>query len=187
MPINVQSASHPPMQQGKFDRLCGVYSFVNAALLADPTTQHLSQRLFDSGLEFLSKKNRLQSVMKNGMSRKLWLKLGRHILAEKNRMSCKQLEFFPLSSLTSECGILTWERVADCTNKGWPVLVHLRGAYNHFSVVSQVTAGRIVLFDSDGQKWVQRRSCHIGEADAAKRFSISPASLVALRSVTTRF
>ncbi len=184
MPPRTKPLAHRPMLQGKYDRLCGIYSFVNAIQLADRDNHHLSQRLFDCGLEFLISNKKLRAVMLQGMTRKLWLKLGRHIINEKNRISKNQFEFLHLSTLDLEGGYLTWQEIADCTNKGWPVLAHFEGAYNHFTVVSQVTAGRIILFDSNGQKWVQRRSCHIGKSNVSQRFWIKQSGLVALRTTS---
>ena len=170
-----------PVQQGSFDRLCGIYSVLNAILWIDPNSRHLRQRLFDSGLDFLISKNKLNSVMLSGMTRKVWMKVSHRILAERNRLSHDQLELCRISHSRRDSSKATWRDVADCTDSGWPVLAHLEGAYDHFTVISHVTPKRVVLYDSDGLHWLQRRSCGISGRDASKRFWIKPNSLVALR------
>lgn len=169
------------MRQGGFDRLCGLYSVVNAILWIDPLGRQLNQQFFDCGLDYLTSKKKLDTAMLSGMTRKVWLKLARRILAERNRLTHDQLELYRISHSDMESSQETWRNVSNCTDNGWPVLAHLEGAYDHFTVICHITPKRVVLFDSDGQHWLQRRSCRIGGPDASKRFWIKPNSLVALR------
>ena len=170
-----------PLQQGKHDRLCGIYSVVNAILWIDPDSRHLSQRLVDCGLAFLFAKQRLDRVMLSGMTRKLWLKLAHHILAERNRLMPSQLALQSISRAGGEDGSTNWSHVSDYTDIGLPVLANVQGAYNHFTVITDVTEKRVILFDSDGLHWLQRRTCVIGGPDACRRFWIEPPGLVTLQ------
>ena len=72
--------------QGSLDRLCGIYSILNAIRWANPNAQNSPQRLFDCGLGYLIKRKKLNSIMFEGMSRRVWLKMATHIVAEHNRM-----------------------------------------------------------------------------------------------------
>ncbi|KRB80603.1 hypothetical protein ASE00_16275 [Sphingomonas sp. Root710] len=61
-----------------------------------------------------------------------------------------------------------------------PVLVHLDGTLNHFSVVAGLTTTRLELFDSAGHKFVMRSSCgmkrgfHIIRPKALLRLAVRP-------------
>lgn len=172
-----------PVLQGGIDRLCGMYSIMNAILLVDPDSRPQLQRHFDVGLEYLISRKKLDGVMLHGMSTKLWVKLALRVLAEHNRLSEEQLELHKVYPNGREGKLITWCNAIECTANEWPVLAHIEGAYDHFTVISCITPKQVVLFDSDGLHWLQRRSCKIGGPDASKRFWIKPNGIFALRPI----
>lgn len=170
-----------PKRQGDFDRLCGIYSIINAIRWNETHLQSQPHKLFDWGLEYLIKRKKLNSVMLDGMTRRLWLKMAVHMLAQYNRSAPSQLVLEKLLTPTTEGPSENWDRIICAVSDGLPVLVQLNGAYSHFSVICGVTRRRVLLFDSGGQKWIQRRSCAIGKPDQPMRFWMNPQSLVVLK------
>lgn len=148
---------------------------MNAILLVAPDSRSQCQRYFDAGLECLISRKKLDGVMLHGMSTKLWGKLARRILIEHNRLSEEHLELYKVYPKGWEGKLTAWRSAIDCTENGWPVLANIEGAYDHFTVIRRITSKRVVLFDSDGLHWLQRRSCEIGGPDKSKRFWISGA------------
>lgn len=118
-------------------------------------------------------------VIQDGMSTKLWQSVLREVLKEHQRLAgstLQQLYVFE-GTVAEEDG---WDQVqAHCLN-GSPVLIHLKGAYNHFTVVTRVTPGRIILFDSGGQRYLHRKRCSVGKSNAFARFRVNRKSVVAL-------
>ncbi|MGB5864415.1 MAG: hypothetical protein WBG95_08940 [Sulfitobacter sp.] len=168
-----------PILQGECDRLCGLYSILNALVWADPDSYLYRQQLFDSGCRYLVSKKKLAAVFEEGMSTKLWRKLLRTVLYDHQRLMGYGLE---QTTLFSELDIEGdgWVRVQKFCASGVPVLLRLKGAYDHFSVVTRVTKGRIELFDSDGQQYLQRRVCRLEAGEPSGRFCVHPDSVIAL-------
>ena len=65
-----------PKRQGDLNRLCGIYSVINAISWLESNSGMNSQRLFNCGVRYLENRKKLGSVMLDGMSRRVWTKNG---------------------------------------------------------------------------------------------------------------
>lgn len=176
-----------PLEQGKFDNLCGLYSTLNAIALASwPTLErhsHRSRQLFQHGISALERKGLLKAVLKGGMTEDTWVWLCNKLLRKTERISGVKLVRSPLSKKIDKTdidGMLM--RFHRQTSLNRPVLVCLRGAYNHYTVVVEKTETQLRLFDSHGLRWVALSSCELLHGGAVARHQLARASAAALSS-----
>lgn len=175
-----------PLQQGKLDNLCGLYSILNAIRLASWPTLELhhyrSRQLFDHGIALLERDGMLRQVLKQGMPEKTWIWLCRALLREANRLNGGNLQRVPILEKVGRTDTPTaFARIGQHTRRGEPVMVTLRGGYNHYTVVVECTATRLKLFDSYGYRWVSLASCELHHRHATLRHRIPRASAACLQ------
>jgi hypothetical protein len=148
-----------PFLQGEFDGLCGLYSVINALRLASYGSIELRRlragELFAGGLRFIAKRSKLSHVIANGMSVSLWRDLARHLCKVASTDSYQ----FSLQRAPSILNIggcrdkVDW--ISNTLQEGSPVILLLKGKYQHFTVASAVTSKRLMLCDSSGMQWLQ--------------------------------
>lgn len=169
-----------PLQQGAADGLCGLYAAINAVRLVSapiqPLTHSQSMQLASDGFEYLKQKRKLETAITYGMGCSLQRKLLKHIVKKASKLS--KLSFrYERIEVTQE----NWQyKVKSKVQSGHAVNLVLEGAYNHFTVITEVTDIRFELFDSYGFKWVRRDTCCLRNCDKKKRHLINPKSLVAI-------
>jgi len=151
-----------PLRQSDVDGICALISALNALrlVMADhaPITLLRSKELFAGGVEFLHRRDGLQTAIVSGMGLKRRLALTRHLAKQVSTTNCQIVVEKPDHS--------TWVSVADAFDwieqsleLGCPVLVTLEGAISHYSVIAASTPARLVLFDSSGMSFILKRSC----------------------------
>lgn len=147
-----------PYRQGAFDGFCGVYSIINAMRLLGTTSDGLGEefcdRIFDAlmrhaalriGVRRLAKHGTPQWLMRSlvkgtcafvGNRRKLKAVLGRPLL-DKGRLSLTEvLDILRRLLATQRCSFI----------------VEIGGLHSHWTVIREISAAQVHLFDSDGLK-----------------------------------
>ena len=180
------AAKLEPHGQGDFDGLCGLYSTINAVrlLLAAngfPFSFEQCEQLFRTGVEFLDSQDRLVYGAHWGISLSLWRKLGDRLFRRAGRMSGVRIRVErPFAPRRLVPQAMAYGAIGDAAAQRRPVLMLLRGAYSHYTVISAVTDARFMLFDSYGFRWISRASCSVGATTPPRRHQMAPASLTIL-------
>ena len=63
------------------------------------------------------------------------------------------------------------ETLTDALFEGSALIIELRGKILHYSVIAGVTPKRLILFDSDGLRWVELRSLTLTQRLGDRRHS----------------
>lgn len=144
-----------PLRQGAVDRFCGLYAIINALTLAAhpirPLQPRHHQTLFDHGVRFLARKGRLETSSLEGMNERLWISLRDAMLSEQEL--ARALRPVPIMLFPSGRPKELDHALAAITgsiDSGYPVLLALWGAYDHWTVVAGYTPSNLLLFDSWG-------------------------------------
>lgn len=151
-----------PYRQGEFDGLCALYATLNALRLAlaphVPLTRAECKHLFLAGCRYLDRKGALGRTVTDGMGRKRRDALTAFLLgkAEPHGIALR-IERAPSEPWTSIEQAFAW--ITDSLAAGKPVLVSFLGGYAHSTVVTGITPASLLLFDSNGQQFLQRSSC----------------------------
>jgi len=163
LPIEI-AARHEiePYRQCELDQLCGLLSAVNAIRLAvhslAPLSKAGSRNLFECGVEYLQRKDGAAEALTSGMGTRCWHGIVRRLAREaSNSTIAAEVEkpsFGPSPAIDE---LLAWVEASIATAK--PVLIHLAGGLDHFTVVAGVTPTRLQLFDSCGHRFINRKSC----------------------------
>jgi hypothetical protein len=172
-----------PFTQGSLSRLCGIYSIMNAVQLglyplrlAPPQRR----RLFIAAVAQLARQGLLGSVLGVGMEEDVWLGLAKAV--GEHVENCFGVRLRLQRALTREArptrkGALN--SIGEAIQRRRPVLVYLGGALDHYTVIFGLTAERIILFDSDGLKWIAVDGVGLGHA-SKRRHWITPETTFAL-------
>lgn len=172
-----------PYQQSPLDALCGVHAAINSLRLVcyrhAPLTKAGAKRLWEAAADFLDSKGGAGEAMWAGMEVRRWhalvRKLAKHASTNDFTIDVERPDF---ASDTAASEVFDWIDISLAENK--PVLVHLDGTLNHFSVIAGSTPTRLELFDSAGHKFVMRSSCgvkrgfHIIRPKALLRLAVRP-------------
>lgn len=176
-----------PYQQGQFDGLCGVYATVNALQLLSARRRPLAsaecEQLYRLGIDVVVAADRLPVAACWGISLPLWHRIVTRLCARATRTTGLKIEITrPFRGRSSALRREIMAAIEHAVRGGRPVLLLLRGAYRHFTVVSGYSATRLILHDSYGYRWIEKASC--GSAVSNRRHQLAPNSLVILELIT---
>lgn len=133
------------------------------------------KRLLGRGAAYLHRNRALAPALTNGMETWLWHALIRNLA---KHAATKEIAFkIERPAFSGKPGIpdvFAW--IDASLGQGKPVLICLRNALNHFSVVAASTQTNLLLFDSNGHRFVMRSSCGTGTG----RHQIPPEALLRL-------
>ena len=157
-----------PYQQGRLDSLCGLYAVINAARLvyaeSNPLSRQRCKGLFAEGIDFLTAKRGSRDAPHWGMTVGRQRKLAKALLNSEALADLPKLRHGP--ALPPMTDIDHLQTTIDTAITGGDVLLAcFHGRISHHSVIVGQTPTRVLLFDSDGMKYVNKASIAIG-ADA---------------------
>ncbi len=177
-----------PYRQGQMDHLCGLYAITNALRWALKDTAALSKSRSKDLLSYLisdlQKRRILEEVFSCGMTIPdlgRSLKAASHWLHDETGYSLTARK--PLhGSGTSDLKRLAATTGRHLSNPDSAVIIGTAGRLDHWTVVTDVSADRFSLFDSEGQKWFRRKTCVCGPLSAVNtaHLYLIPNSLFAL-------
>jgi hypothetical protein len=174
----------PPLQQGAFENLCGLYSAINAIRLClwanKGVRLHNPRQLFDWGVDQLEKKWGVASVLHEGMDIDQWQWLTDRIAKKASRMSGSKIRRrkFVVSNLSDLAEF--FEKPSCRDGRLTPVMLHISGSINHYTVLLGVSARRVWLYDSHGRHWINRGCCGLGKHSARYIFDLKSMSYIVL-------
>lgn len=183
----MEAAQHlAPLHQGKLDNLCGLYSILNAVRLACWPTVDLNhsraRQLFAHGVKTLERNGQLRAVLQHGMTERTWARLCHEVLSRLHDVSGIKLEpAFSLSKFKRREFDKALSIIDQHTSRSEPMLVRLLGSYNHYTVITGVTASRLMLFDSFGYRWLSITSCELDGRWQSQRHPIVRRCAMALQ------
>jgi hypothetical protein len=146
-----------PLRQGELDRLCGLYSAINAVRLVifpRPLSHAEERKLFVVGLKRLTQHWNLNHAVSTGMSNPAMADVAA-TLAKK----ASQLTGLNIVTVRAAKSLTREERDAWLDEQlaiGNPVLAEFK-AIDHFSVCCGLTAKRVAVFDTSGRLSTVRR------------------------------
>lgn len=166
--------SHPgakrikPYQQGRLDSLCGLYAVINAARLvyaeSSPLSGQRCKRLFAEGMDFLTIKKGNRDAPHWGMTVGRQRKLAKALLTGEALAGLPKLRHGPALPPISDIGDLR-SSIETAIAGGDVFLACFHGRISHHTVIVGQTPTRVLLFDSDGMKYINKASIAMG-ADA---------------------
>lgn len=162
-----------PFRQGELDSLCGLYAILNGMQLAFPFGQ-LSKvqcrSLFKFGMEFLEECD-CGDIVRNGLYPKDWHALARAMfdhLYERYELDLKSGKSAFRRLPRNRADAIA--EVEATLARGFPVAVELRKALNHYTVVWKAEGDSWLLFDSQRNVSIKKRS--IGMSGSAARHTL---------------
>lgn len=189
-----------PYEQGDFDNLCGLYASLNAIQLvtapARPISRVDANQLFLSGIDYLNRRKALVDVLEHGMDYRRQHALTRHMAKSASRItgiSVTVEQAYPLGKprdgTQTQTPIQSTDQImsgiAHRLSLGTAVIIELRKTLYHYTVIVGISPSRVILFDSDGLHWIERRSFGICDRGSQLRHCISLASLIEVSVVST--
>ena len=70
--------------------------------------------------------------------------------------------------------------IQSAIDEGSPVLVALRGAYDHYTVICGYTVARLILHDSYSYSWINKATCGVSHDGTTRRHQIATRSIIVL-------
>jgi len=174
-----------PFQQGYFDGLCGLYSTVNALRLLlqdrDAVPDNYHERLFRHGIRLIAKRGQLSAATAWGMSIALWHEVIEHLCKKVGKRAGVVITVTRLPPGPDDrIRAVAFAAIERAIDRQRPVLILLRGAYEHYTVICAYTSRRFRLHDSYAYSWIEKTSCAVTDGDSPMRHRLSPTALVIL-------
>ena len=139
------------------------------------------QTLFRHGATYLNQQAKLSAAVRYGLRARMWSRLVVELASKATRLlRVPIVAYRPLAPITDVTLELALYTVREAVRGRQPVLVLLKGEYEHYTVVCGITATRLNLFDSCGYRFVSISSCSLAEAASTSRHRIRAASLTVL-------
>lgn len=186
-PIRDQRAQRAaPYRQGDLDGLCGLYAIINAfaAVMAPtaPLSRSEAHLLFGAGIVWLDGRKKLRAVAIGGMEDELVFALAQHMAESLQKWLGRTVD-------VSRPRPGTWQRKAllaiidAALDEGHVVIAGLGHTHEHVSVIVCGTPSRYMLNDSDGLRWIARRS--IGtHYSKRRRHRLGPRDIIIVKRLT---
>jgi len=179
-----------PYAQGDLDNLCGLYAAVNAICLTSAPIRQFrqaeAQSLLHAGVAYLQRREWLSDALSHGMELRQQRAVTQHMAKAAEHVTDLSFIAAPLLPRTSKLATdATLELLVERISAGSAVIACLENTFCHYTVISGVSSSRVSLFDSDGLRWIERRSFGICGPASKARHCISLASLIEVSVVST--
>ena len=177
-----------PFQQGDLDSLCGVYAIVNAVRTAMlPSTRLKTSEcinLFNTLILEAEEHDALTTSVTYGVTYHLMSRLlhsARRWVEDGWGRTCSHHK--PFNQRPQAPFPEVMERISTHLGEvGTSAIIGTCGRISHFTVIRRTTAHRILLHDSYGYRYFQRRSCDTQPPEnCARSIQIVPTSVYLLR------
>lgn len=172
-----------PFAQGDLDNLCGLYAAINAICLVSapirPVRRAEAQQLLQAGLTYLERRNGLLDAFLEGMAIRRQRAVTQHVAQVASK--ALELSFFAKPLLPAKSTVTTEDVlkvIAERIKAGSAVIVCLENTYWHYTIIVGMSDSRVYLFDSDGMRWLERRSLAVCGPNVEARHSVSRCSLI---------
>jgi|GEM_PF-3000352 len=152
-----------PFTQGELDNLCGLYAAINAIRAVSspthPIGQSTAKQLLERGVSYLTHRKRLSEALIGGMGLRLQRDLAVHLTKEAAALTGTTYATRALHGKGARAGRdALFQAIEGSLRLGAAVVVCLENTFQHYTVIVGQSPTRFYLFDSDGLRWVERRS-----------------------------
>ena len=169
-----------PFEQGDLDNLCGLYAAVNAICLVSapirPARRAEARHLMQTGVDYLERRNGMLDAFLNGMAIQRQRAVTQHVV--KAASKTLQMTFFAKPLLSVKSAATTEDALNLIAERIRAVIVCLENTYWHYTIIAGLSDSRVYLFDSDGMRWVERRSFSLCQSRSTSRHCVSRASII---------
>ena len=174
-----------PLRQGELDGLCGVYAAVNALRMLLAAKRPLSpseiDTMFHEGLRVLDKRDELGWAVNYGVSKSSWVRMVRKMAAAAEATTgLPVMQRLPFAEQRRPSRQQLFEVIEAAIGREHPVLIALSGRHSHYTVVCGYSPTRLMLFDSNALRWLDRTCCGPRHAESDYRHRIATRSLTVL-------
>jgi len=170
-----------PYHQGDLDGLCGVYAIINAVdLLCGPFTADQAQHLFKLILRYLNTQVPLTERFSDGLTL-------HEVAGIINKVVCR---YYPIQrskpfhgkAYISLGGYWSTLQVA-LIRPRTVVFIGIAGHHNHWTIIQRMTDKSLILNDSGGMRYIQRRHCSMLNDRNSKRHWLLPTNTYLLQRI----
>lgn len=174
-----------PYRQGDLDGLCGLYAVINAfaAVMAPtaPLSRPEARLLFGAGIVWLEGRKKLRAVAIGGMEDDLVFELAHHMAESLQKWLGRTVDVsLPKPGAWRRKALLAFIDAA--LDDSHVVIAGLGHTHEHVSVIVGGTPSRYMLNDSDGLRWIARRS--IGTKHSKRRHRLGPRDIIIVKRLT---
>ncbi len=159
-------------KQGFLDSLCGVYGIVNAEKIINGSNDERSQLIFNSIVEYLSKKRILKDVLIGGINHKIISNIMFDVIGDMVPYSVTNKRFHTLKEWWSYSREYLHEKDHRV------ILLSIGGREDHITVATGMTDRGIKLFDSGaygGIRSIRKSTCKLaGTYDGDDKYLLWP-------------
>lgn len=152
-----------PFIQGKLDGLCGIYAVTNAAKLISKTRNTEEwQEMFLKMMKLQIKHKRSMIFMVYGVNESRVAQILQRIIGPKlNTVYRRPFKNRKKLSLTAFWDSVSEFLKTDCQRA--VILTFETKDYGHWTVIQAITENRLILFDSTGRQFINRKQCSTTE------------------------
>ena len=153
-----------PFRQGELDRLCGIYSILNAIHIGLGSHTVLRSREaccnFRLAIGYLADRKTALDSLTNGMAMWRALGLAKFLTSSLSDQSRRlDVETPPTSLNVAIEHLMDW--IEESLALAMPVVVKLEGEFRHYSVIAGIDRSRLYLFDSGELRSIRRKDCAV--------------------------
>lgn len=162
-----------PFEQGRLDALCGVYSLINADKIVNRKSD--SHELYQNIIEYLDNKKKLKQALIEGTFFRSDVK------PIVNEFFSDRWEFkFPYSGVRTPILSEFWNSMQHflSKDKNRAIIIAIKGRYDHWTVIHEISNNKINLHDSSGLGHLLRLNCTTGEETRTRHHVLLPAQTI---------
>ena len=173
-----------PFIQGDLDGLCGVYSLLNALkVLGYKNSLEDWQAILLDILIFLYNDKQSTEFLIDGITTPDISRLLKNIIIPEYKITYTKPFHSKADASLSEFWNALFTHLNSISHHA-AILCIEGNDYGHWTVVKSLSEKRLLLFDSDRVKWVNRKQCTTAELTQKTPTFINPATLFLLKKIT---
>ncbi len=180
-----------PYEQGDLDNLCGLYASLNAISLVaapiHPLSRKDAEQVFRAGLGYLERRRGLADTLREGMEYRRQHAITRHMARSASTITGASITVEPVFSKGRvRAGTNTQTRqqfmsaIKERLDQGSALIFELRKTWHHYTVIAGLSPSRVLLFDSDGLRWIKRRAVAVTPNCVHQRHYAPPTPVLAV-------
>jgi len=163
-----------PYEQGSFSALCGIYSIINSVRIIKGLNNEESKDLFIKIVKYLEESKNIAEALTEGINITVMGSIFKNVIEDniKRSIPFHKDPIIKIGKFWNEMKKFTDENEAEGQKR--VILLALEGKHEHWSVTREITDKRIILFDSVGLKYLDKRNCTTKQTSSSKRHLIQP-------------
>jgi len=163
-----------PYEQGALSSLCGIYSIVNAMRIIRSLNNDESKAVFEEIVYYLENSKSFAVSLISGISVTVIGSIFKDVIQDRMNRS------IPFQKQPDVRIGQFWTEMKKFIDEGRAeeekrvILLSLGGQHDHWTIAHRITKKRVILFDSIGLRYLDRRNCTTREAPSGRRHLIHP-------------